>query len=81
MLVLEKHGDFLGDFRGDTIHPSTLELLAEFLQLPHNKMPQVTVEMAGSSVTIADFRRLPMRCPYVAFMPQVAGSGAAGSHL
>lgn len=53
VLVLEKHGDFLRDFRGDTIDPSTLELLDElgwideFLQLPHTKMRQVTVEMAG----------------------------------
>jgi 2-polyprenyl-6-methoxyphenol hydroxylase-like FAD-dependent oxidoreductase len=76
VLVLEKHGDFLRDFRGDTIHPSTLELLnelgwiEEFLQLPHTKMPQVTVDMAGTPVTFADFRKLKVRCPYVAFMPQ-----------
>ena len=76
VLVLEKHGDFLRDFRGDTIHPSTLELLHElgwideFLQLPHTKMTHVTVEMAGAPVTFADFRRLRVRCPYVAFMPQ-----------
>jgi 2-polyprenyl-6-methoxyphenol hydroxylase-like FAD-dependent oxidoreductase len=76
VLVLEKHGDFLRDFRGDTIHPSTLELLDElgwideFLQLPHTKMTHVTVEMAGTPVTFADFRRLRVRCPYVAFMPQ-----------
>jgi len=76
VLVLEKHGDFLRDFRGDTIHPSTLELLDElgwideFLQLPHTKMRQVTVEMAGAPVTFADFRRLKVCCPYVAFMPQ-----------
>lgn len=76
VLVLEKHGDFLRDFRGDTIHPSTLELLNElgwideFLQLPHTKMTQVTVEMAGAPITFADFHRLKVRCPYVAFMPQ-----------
>jgi 2-polyprenyl-6-methoxyphenol hydroxylase-like FAD-dependent oxidoreductase len=76
VLVLEKHGDFLRDFRGDTIHPSTLELLDElgwideFLRLPHSKMTQVTVEMAGTPITFADFRRLKVRCPYVAFMPQ-----------
>jgi 2-polyprenyl-6-methoxyphenol hydroxylase-like FAD-dependent oxidoreductase len=76
VLVLEKHGDFLRDFRGDTIHPSTLELLDElgwideFLQLPHTKMSHVTVEMAGAPVTFADFDRLKVRCPYVAFMPQ-----------
>lgn len=76
VLVLEKHGDFLRDFRGDTIHPSTMELLNEldfiddFLELPHTKMTRVTVEMAGAPVTFADFSRLKVRCPYVAFMPQ-----------
>jgi 2-polyprenyl-6-methoxyphenol hydroxylase-like FAD-dependent oxidoreductase len=76
VLVLEKHGDFLRDFRGDTIHPSTLELinelgwLDEFLRLPHTKMRHVTVEVAGSPITFADFRRLKVRCPYVVFMPQ-----------
>jgi 2-polyprenyl-6-methoxyphenol hydroxylase-like FAD-dependent oxidoreductase len=76
VLVLEKHGDFLRDFRGDTIHPSTLELLKElgwieeFLQLPHTKMPQVVVDMAGSRIPFADFTKLPVCCPYVAFMPQ-----------
>ena len=76
VLVLEKHGDFLRAFRGDTIHPSTLELLAElgwideFLQLPHTKMTHVAVELAGTPVTVADFRGLRVRCPYVAFMPQ-----------
>jgi 2-polyprenyl-6-methoxyphenol hydroxylase-like FAD-dependent oxidoreductase len=76
VLMLEKHADFLRDFRGDTIHPSTLELVAElgwideFLQLPHTKMTRVTVEMAGVPVTFADFSRLKVRCPYVAFMPQ-----------
>jgi 2-polyprenyl-6-methoxyphenol hydroxylase-like FAD-dependent oxidoreductase len=76
VLVLEKHGDFLRDFRGDTIHPSTMELLNElgwideFLRLPHTKLTQVTVEMAGTPVTFADFHRLKVRCPYVVFMPQ-----------
>jgi 2-polyprenyl-6-methoxyphenol hydroxylase-like FAD-dependent oxidoreductase len=76
VLVLEKPIDFLRDFRGDTIHPSTLELLDEpgwldeFLQLPHTKMTHVTVEMARTPVTFAHFRRLRVRCPYVAFMPQ-----------
>lgn len=74
--ILEKHEDFLRDFRGDTIHPSTLELLVElgwideFLKLPHAKMRQVTVEMADTSVTFADFRKLKVSCPYIAFMPQ-----------
>jgi 2-polyprenyl-6-methoxyphenol hydroxylase-like FAD-dependent oxidoreductase len=76
VVVLEKHADFLRDFRGDTIHPSTLELLSElgwideFVRLPHTKMTRVTVEMAGVPVTFADFSRLKLRCPYVVFMPQ-----------
>lgn len=76
VVVLEKHKDFLRDFRGDTIHPSTLELIAElgwldeFLQLPHTTMRHVTVDMRGSAVTFADFRKLRVRCPYIAFMPQ-----------
>lgn len=74
--VLEKHADFLRDFRGDTIHPSTLELVAELgwldelLTLPHSKMRHVTVDMGGEPVTIADFAKLPTRCRYIAFMPQ-----------
>jgi 2-polyprenyl-6-methoxyphenol hydroxylase-like FAD-dependent oxidoreductase len=76
VLVLEKHADFLRDFRGDTIHPSTLELmhdlgwLDEFLRLPHSQMRHVTVQMDGSPITFADFSRLKVHCPYVAFMPQ-----------
>ncbi|MBB5781885.1 FAD-dependent oxidoreductase [Nonomuraea jabiensis] len=76
VIVLEKHADFLRDFRGDTVHPSTLQLIAElgwieeFLDLPHTKMPQVAVNMGGQDVTFADFSRLNVRCPYIAFMPQ-----------
>jgi deazaflavin-dependent oxidoreductase (nitroreductase family) len=76
VLVLEKHADFLRDFRGDTVHPSTLELMAELgwldalLRRPHTKLEHVTVDVAGRPVTVADFRKLPVRCPYVAFMPQ-----------
>ncbi|SEG63065.1 2-polyprenyl-6-methoxyphenol hydroxylase [Nonomuraea solani] len=76
VIVLEKHADFLRDFRGDTVHPSTLQLIAElgwieeFLDLPHTKMPQVAVNMGGQDVTFADFSRLKVRCPYIAFMPQ-----------
>ncbi|MEV4110921.1 FAD-dependent oxidoreductase [Nonomuraea sp. NPDC049695] len=89
VIVLEKHADFLRDFRGDTVHPSTLELIAElgwieeFLSLPHTKMPHVTVNMGGQDVTFADFTRLKVRCPYIAFMPQwdvldfLAGKAAA----
>jgi 2-polyprenyl-6-methoxyphenol hydroxylase-like FAD-dependent oxidoreductase len=76
VLVLEKHVDFLRDFRGDTIHPSTLEvmhelgLLEDLLALPHQKTPQLNGFVGGLAVTIADFRYLPVRCPYIAFMPQ-----------
>jgi 2-polyprenyl-6-methoxyphenol hydroxylase-like FAD-dependent oxidoreductase len=74
--VLEKHGDFLRDFRGDTIHPSTLQvlhelgILDEFLERPH----QETLELAGmigkETTVIADFSHLPTRCKFIAFMPQ-----------
>ncbi|MGH7317976.1 MAG: FAD-dependent monooxygenase, partial [Candidatus Rokuibacteriota bacterium] len=62
--VLEKHADFLRDFRGDTIHPSTLDLmhelgiLEEFLQLPHQEVPRLTAQFGDLAVTIADFTRL-----------------------
>lgn len=74
--VVEKHGDFLRDFRGDTIHPSTLEVMAElgfldaFLALPHRKAERLHAEIGGAPATIADFSRLPVRCRYIAFMPQ-----------
>jgi len=74
--VLEKHGDFLRDFRGDTIHPSTLEvmhelgLLDEFLKLPHQKVYELNAQVGEMRLTIADFRHLPTRCGFVAFMPQ-----------
>ena len=76
VVVLEKHADFLRDFRGDTIHPSTLEvmhelgLLDELLTLPHQKASQINGVFAGLKVTVADFSHLPVRCPYIAFMPQ-----------
>ena len=76
VLVLEKHADFLRDFRGDTIHPSTLELmhelnlLEEFLQQPHQKLAQLCGVINGHTVPIADFSRLPTRCKFIAFMPQ-----------
>jgi 2-polyprenyl-6-methoxyphenol hydroxylase-like FAD-dependent oxidoreductase len=74
--VLEKHADFLRDFRGDTIHPSTLELmhelgiLAEFLKRPHNEVREVTVQIAGQEMKMADFTHLPTFCKFIAFMPQ-----------
>jgi 2-polyprenyl-6-methoxyphenol hydroxylase-like FAD-dependent oxidoreductase len=76
VLVLEKHGDFLRDFRGDTVHPSTLEvmyelgLLDEFLTRPHQEARQLTGYVGGEPVTVADFSHLPTRCHFIAFMPQ-----------
>jgi 2-polyprenyl-6-methoxyphenol hydroxylase-like FAD-dependent oxidoreductase len=74
--VLEKHGDFLRDFRGDTIHPSTMEVMAdlglldEFLTLPHQKVPDLAVQFGAHRFRIADFSHLPVRAPFVAIMPQ-----------
>jgi 2-polyprenyl-6-methoxyphenol hydroxylase-like FAD-dependent oxidoreductase len=74
--VLEKHADFLRDFRGDTIHPSTLGIMDElgmvdeFLALPHQKVTQVGISTAETELVFADFSRLPGKFPYVAFMPQ-----------
>jgi 2-polyprenyl-6-methoxyphenol hydroxylase-like FAD-dependent oxidoreductase len=74
--VLEKHKDFLRDFRGDTIHPSTLELmfelgiLKEFLQLPHQEVRELAGQVGAENVTIADFTHLPTHCQFLAFMPQ-----------
>lgn len=74
--VLEKHSDFLRDFRGDTIHPSTLEIihelgyLDEFLRLPHQRAVKLQAEIGGRQTTIADFSWLPTRCRFIAFMPQ-----------
>jgi 2-polyprenyl-6-methoxyphenol hydroxylase-like FAD-dependent oxidoreductase len=76
VVVLEKHADFLRDFRGDTIHPSTLEILGEldllddFLKLPHQKVYALTVQIGDETVPIADFSHLPTRCKFVAFLPQ-----------
>jgi len=74
--VLEKHADFLRDFRGDTIHPSTLEIiwrlgfLDEFLQLPHQRAEKLYGEIDGKETTLADFSHLPTQCKFIAFMPQ-----------
>jgi 2-polyprenyl-6-methoxyphenol hydroxylase-like FAD-dependent oxidoreductase len=76
VLVLEKHADFLRDFRGDTLHPSTLRLFdelglaSELLRLPHRKAPVLEVTTDAGDFTLADFRRLPGRFRYIAFMPQ-----------
>ena len=76
VVVLEKHADFLRDFRGDTIHPSTFDvmdelgLLDEFLKLPHQEKPQIGGVFNGHVARIADFSRLPTRCKFIGFMPQ-----------
>jgi 2-polyprenyl-6-methoxyphenol hydroxylase-like FAD-dependent oxidoreductase len=76
VVVLEKHADFLRDFRGDTIHPSTLELmheldlLEEFLEQPHQELAELRGVINGQTVPIADFSRLPTHCKFIAFMPQ-----------
>lgn len=74
--VLEKHADFLRDFRGDTIHPSTLEvmheldLLTPFLRLPHHKARHLSAQFGERKLRVADFSHLPVRCGFIAFMPQ-----------
>lgn len=76
VIVLEKHGDFLRDFRGDTIHPSTLELmhelgmLDEFLRLPHQEMRRVKIKFDDEEIAGPDFSHLPTRCKFIALMPQ-----------
>jgi 2-polyprenyl-6-methoxyphenol hydroxylase-like FAD-dependent oxidoreductase len=76
VLVLEKHADFLRDFRGDTIHPSTLELmhelgvLEEFLKRPHQEVRELAAKIGNESVKIADMTHLPTRCKFLALMPQ-----------
>jgi 2-polyprenyl-6-methoxyphenol hydroxylase-like FAD-dependent oxidoreductase len=74
--VLEKHQDFFRDFRGDTVHPSTLEvlkelgLLKEFLELPHEEVTSLGVILGNSFINVADFRHVPVTCKFVALMPQ-----------
>ena len=76
VVVLEKHADFFRDFRGDTIHPSTLDLMAElgcleeFLSLPHQELHQIGATVNGVGVTMADFSHLPTHCKFIALMPQ-----------
>jgi 2-polyprenyl-6-methoxyphenol hydroxylase-like FAD-dependent oxidoreductase len=76
VLVLEKHADFLRDFRGDTIHPSTLEVLYElgilkdFLALPHQEVLRFSAQVGEAQVPFADFTHLPTHCKFLAFMPQ-----------
>jgi 2-polyprenyl-6-methoxyphenol hydroxylase-like FAD-dependent oxidoreductase len=76
VVVLEKHADFFRDFRGDTVHPSTLELMSElglidaFLKLPHQKVETLTGQVGAERLKMADFRHLPTRCKFIALMPQ-----------
>jgi len=76
VIILEKHADFLRDFRGDTIHPSTLELmyelgiLEEFLKRPHQEARELAGQVGGEMVTMGDFTHLPTRCKFMALMPQ-----------
>ncbi len=76
VVVLEKHVDFFRDFRGDTIHPSTLEnlfelgLLEEFLKLPHQQVDQLRGNVFGRQIKLADFSHLKVKCPFIAFVPQ-----------
>ncbi len=76
VVVLEKHADFLRDFRGDTIHPSTLEvmhelgILADFLKLPHTEVFQIAGQFGDETIMVADFSHLPTKCKFIAFMPQ-----------
>ena len=76
VVVLEKHPDFFRDFRGDTVHPSTLELIfelgliEEFLKLPHQEVQTLSAQIGAEHVQMVDFRHLPTHCKFVALMPQ-----------
>ena len=75
VVVLEKHGDFLRDFRGDTVHPSTLEviselgLLDEFLKRPHQEVQKLSGIVGGAPFKLADLSHLPLKCKFIAMMP------------
>ncbi|MFZ2069368.1 MAG: FAD-dependent oxidoreductase, partial [Xanthobacteraceae bacterium] len=76
VVVLEKHADFFRDFRGDTVHPSTLEnmyelgLLDEFLKLPHQRLERLSMQVGAEKLSIIDLTHLPSHCKFVALMPQ-----------
>src|ERR1041385_6533340 len=76
VVVLEKHADFLRDFRGDTIHPSTLEIVDELglleplLREPHQELREIGGTFGGVSFTLADFTHLKTYCKFIALMPQ-----------
>src|SRR5277367_2012549 len=74
--VLEKHTDFFRDFRGDTIHPSTLQLmhelglLDEFLKVQHDKVRELSMRIGDTEIHVSDFNHLPTECKFIALMPQ-----------
>jgi 2-polyprenyl-6-methoxyphenol hydroxylase-like FAD-dependent oxidoreductase len=74
--VLEKHEDFLRDFRGDTVHPSTLELmhelglLQEFLKVPHSAVREISLQIGDDHLVVGYFEHLPVHCKFIALMPQ-----------
>ena len=76
VVVLEKHADFLRDFRGDTIHPSTLEVMYElgivddFLRRPHQEVRQLKGQIGNETIAVADFTHLPTHCKFLGLMPQ-----------
>ena len=76
VVVLEKHADFFRDFRGDTVHPSTLEIMYElglldaFLTIPHQKVERLSIQVGAERLNIIDLTHLPSHCKYVALMPQ-----------
>src|SRR5262249_24962790 len=76
VLVLEKHADFLRDFRGDTIHPSTLEvmyelgLIKEFLKRPHQEIKEIGGQIGHEMIPLVDLTHLPTHCKFLGFMPQ-----------
>ena len=76
VVVLEKHADFLRDFRGDTIHPSTMQvmhelgMLEDFLKLPHERVPDISAQFGDEKLRVADFSGLPVAAPFIAMMPQ-----------
>ena len=75
-LVLEKHADFFRDFRGDTVHPSTLQVMDElgligaFLKLPHRELQKMDGKFGATTIRVADLGRLNVKYPFIAFMPQ-----------
>ena len=76
VVVLEKHIDFFRDFRGDTVHPSTLEVIHElglldaFLKVPHQKIDRLSLQFGDTNIELADLTHLPTHCKFVALMPQ-----------